>query len=411
MGCSSTTCMISDLPINDGDDIVAFLVCTNRHASEFGDLESGHHYEPNALLDPVTLQFYGKYNDYGDIESIEDSFVPKHFVHHFKSMLQNGKVSQMVGTKLTKKEMSDIKFMMSLPTFTDHKYKKVIVKPNKNKKYEKIGDCFSNEFGDYLFERWSKTKLQERIMSIELHLRCVKIGRKKLRKQDEKHQKTFKKLKAMKDVDNTFKPSKVFVHRQVFEKIVEMVSNYTDYHGYKFGEMYETDLNYYIEAIRLNHKRWAKEPSEDKDFWMENDSWEKLRHYGFPEIHDYSCIGEEDYDTTLKSLEWDKQIERGEWKKGGYTGHNKIHYAFRNNIELWYYFQYIADNHDKDLTEFSNELIKFMLFQDGLIMLNRGWRGSFHGTQGGEHKLHSKLLKEISSITNKKVKEMPDDEI
>ena len=402
MGCFSITCMISDLPINHRDDVVMFLTCPNRHAYEWKALNADRYFSSNTLLDPVTLQFYGKYNDYGDIEDIEDNFNSNHFINHFKWMLKNGKVYKTKHRFYTTKERNDTKLMMSIPSHTAYKYEKYVVKPKRNKKYEIVEDCLIDGNDLYSFERWSKTKLQDRIISLDSHLKLDRLMGKS-NKRIKEWEKTLKKLKTMKDEDNTFVPVKVFVHRRIFEKMVEIMAKDTYYRRYTFKKLYEIDLKYYIESIRLNYKRWEKEPSEDNSYWLGHGNWEELRHYGFPEISAYRCIDEEDYDTTLKSLEWDTRIKKGEWKKkGDYTGDNAMNYAFKDNIEMWHYFQYILDNHDKDLTEFSDELIKFMLFQQGLRALNRGWRASFSGSQDGEHKIHSALLKEFSAISDKK---------
>jgi len=398
MGCFSITCMISDLPINYGDDIVMFLTCPNRHAYEWKALSADRYFESNTLLDPVTLQFYGKYNDYGDIEDIEDNFNSNHFINHFKWMLKNKKVYKTKYRLYTKKERNDAKLMMSIPSSTVYKYEKYSVKSKRNKKYETVEDCLSDGINLYSFERRSKTKLQDRIWGVDSSLKLKKLlGQSN--KGTKESEKLLKKLKRMEDEDNTFIPVKVFVHRQIFEKMVEIMAKNTDYHGYAFKKMYKTDLKYYIETVRSEIR--SNEKRTPSDLY---ESWEDLRHSGFPEVNDFSRILEdEDCDITLKSLEWDTRIKKGEWKKkGDYTGDNIMNYAFKHNIEMWHYFQYILDNHDKDLTEFSDELIKFMSFQDGMRRLNRGWRASFHGSQDGEHKMHSALLKEFSAISDKK---------
>lgn len=69
MGCWSSTCMISNLPISYQDEIkLIILKPRNNIPSIIGC--SGYVYS-NDLLDPAFFQLSGTYNDYGLIENIE----------------------------------------------------------------------------------------------------------------------------------------------------------------------------------------------------------------------------------------------------------------------------------------------------------------------------------------------------
>lgn len=63
MGCWNETCMLTNLPILTGDEVIAFLIQRN--------------YMPNAGCNPdgnfrpITLPIVGRYDDYGGLEDIE----------------------------------------------------------------------------------------------------------------------------------------------------------------------------------------------------------------------------------------------------------------------------------------------------------------------------------------------------
>lgn len=70
MGCWNTTCGISGLPIHAGEEVVVFLLTQNRH-SFMEDFVYN-----NTYFDPCLLPFYGKYNDYGDVEECYGEGLP-----------------------------------------------------------------------------------------------------------------------------------------------------------------------------------------------------------------------------------------------------------------------------------------------------------------------------------------------
>ena len=63
MGCWNETCMFSNLPITNGDDIVLFIVADVHH---FFDLPNEEHVITEKSM-PISLPIKGKYNDYGGI--------------------------------------------------------------------------------------------------------------------------------------------------------------------------------------------------------------------------------------------------------------------------------------------------------------------------------------------------------
>ncbi len=77
MGCWNGTCGITNLPIRGGDKIAAFLIAVPLKRE--GDF-SGFCYAGQ----PLTLPFFGTYNDYGGIENVKESFVTKEIMTHFK---------------------------------------------------------------------------------------------------------------------------------------------------------------------------------------------------------------------------------------------------------------------------------------------------------------------------------------
>jgi hypothetical protein len=72
MGCWNGTCGISNLPINAGDEVVAFLI--GFYSYNDNPSKSGYCYI-NDIATPLTLPIYGRYDDYGGIEDVEDTYV------------------------------------------------------------------------------------------------------------------------------------------------------------------------------------------------------------------------------------------------------------------------------------------------------------------------------------------------
>lgn len=76
MGCWNGTCGLSQLPILAGDDVWGFLIGVKWHRySDSGD-QSGYCY-PTDIGFPMSLPIYGKYNDYGGMEEIKESYNTK----------------------------------------------------------------------------------------------------------------------------------------------------------------------------------------------------------------------------------------------------------------------------------------------------------------------------------------------
>jgi hypothetical protein len=70
MGSFSATCTVSDIDVSSGDPIVMIMLAKNRYYKETNDL--GVLY-PSGEWGPVGLPIYGKYDDYGGIDSIEEN--------------------------------------------------------------------------------------------------------------------------------------------------------------------------------------------------------------------------------------------------------------------------------------------------------------------------------------------------
>ena len=62
MGCFNKVGFYSNLPIKCGDDIVYFICAT------FGKLTDNTYC--NDMIEPICLPIFGKYNDYGSIDTI-----------------------------------------------------------------------------------------------------------------------------------------------------------------------------------------------------------------------------------------------------------------------------------------------------------------------------------------------------
>jgi len=80
MGCWNGTCGLTGLHINAGDEVVAFLIgmfpwtfgrteAENGGARSLASNVSGFYY-PTDYAFPISLPFFGKYNDYGGVEGI-----------------------------------------------------------------------------------------------------------------------------------------------------------------------------------------------------------------------------------------------------------------------------------------------------------------------------------------------------
>lgn len=87
MGCWNGTCMISHLPIMEGDKVK--LVVLYGHKKE-GILANGGYCYPSDILSPAFLPIEGVYNDYGGIEDIKKDWnynvITKFIKEKFKSI-------------------------------------------------------------------------------------------------------------------------------------------------------------------------------------------------------------------------------------------------------------------------------------------------------------------------------------
>lgn len=78
MGCWNITCAISNLPINYNDRVVAFVI-----EGETNDLPLGLGFtEPDLYFKPVTLPYFGVYNEYGSLRDYKGNF--KQMDNYFK---------------------------------------------------------------------------------------------------------------------------------------------------------------------------------------------------------------------------------------------------------------------------------------------------------------------------------------
>jgi hypothetical protein len=85
MGHWNGTCGITNLPIRSGDPVAAFLIAVPI-SNLFADKESapaGDYSGFSYIGEVMTLPFFGKYNDYGGIEDVEESFATKDVMRHF----------------------------------------------------------------------------------------------------------------------------------------------------------------------------------------------------------------------------------------------------------------------------------------------------------------------------------------
>ena len=70
MGCWNGTCLVSNLPIYAGDEVV-FFILKRKHDVQTVD---GGHYYADDLYEPLLYPIVGEYDDYGCIENVEEDF-------------------------------------------------------------------------------------------------------------------------------------------------------------------------------------------------------------------------------------------------------------------------------------------------------------------------------------------------
>lgn len=83
MGCWSETCLVSNLPINAGDPVVAFLIAHDHYRGDGKDF-SGTCYATDKAI-PINLPIKADYNDYGSIEKFDENSLA---VSHVKTMFK-----------------------------------------------------------------------------------------------------------------------------------------------------------------------------------------------------------------------------------------------------------------------------------------------------------------------------------
>lgn len=66
MGCWNETCMLTHLPIEEGEDTVCVFI-----AQQPGDRDTIH---SDAIYAPISLPLFGEYDDYGRLENFADDF-------------------------------------------------------------------------------------------------------------------------------------------------------------------------------------------------------------------------------------------------------------------------------------------------------------------------------------------------
>ena len=92
MGSWNGTCGVTHLPIYSGDDVV-LLFLTNGGAKDFSN---GMIY-PNQSWSPCFFPVYGKYDDYGSVEEIDESSCITSATYKIKkSTLIRGAVRDMI---------------------------------------------------------------------------------------------------------------------------------------------------------------------------------------------------------------------------------------------------------------------------------------------------------------------------
>lgn len=91
MGCWNGTCMISNLPINSGEKIKLVILQKSMISGIKSLFTSGYVY-PTDFLTPAFLPISGKYNDYGNIEGIEQDWnynlIEKHLQNKFGNKIK-----------------------------------------------------------------------------------------------------------------------------------------------------------------------------------------------------------------------------------------------------------------------------------------------------------------------------------
>lgn len=70
MGCWKATCGLSNLPINENDEVVAFLL----KEKSLGDLRGGQFSDTNDLFIPISAPIFGRYDGYGCVKDIERKY-------------------------------------------------------------------------------------------------------------------------------------------------------------------------------------------------------------------------------------------------------------------------------------------------------------------------------------------------
>jgi hypothetical protein len=80
MGCWNGTCLVSNLPIYSGDEVVFFVLKQKRPGVKLDGLEGGHFYSDD-LYEPLLYPIVGEYDDYGCIENVKEDFslIEKYF--------------------------------------------------------------------------------------------------------------------------------------------------------------------------------------------------------------------------------------------------------------------------------------------------------------------------------------------
>lgn len=76
MGCWNGTCGITQLPILAGDDVVLFFIGQPK----IDESAAGGFCYSTGLWAPMSLPFYGKYNDYGMVEGIPEDWHASYFL-------------------------------------------------------------------------------------------------------------------------------------------------------------------------------------------------------------------------------------------------------------------------------------------------------------------------------------------
>ena len=70
MGCWRATCGLSNLPIKENDEVVAFLL----KETSLGNLRGGQFCSINDLFMPISAPIIGKYDGYGCLKNINEKY-------------------------------------------------------------------------------------------------------------------------------------------------------------------------------------------------------------------------------------------------------------------------------------------------------------------------------------------------